>query len=153
MKENNLESEVGEEGQPTTVPVDWLLQHLVWMANTHDMVIPITLNVRGLIVSGELVGGVEYFGEIGKDFASGLQGYRGADTVTGIFKEWSGRIYRDSKDTPRKDLREPHFIHLRNVKFYSPGQRPLPKNPGVWWRGRLAGVDGFCLGSLTGAPE
>jgi len=41
------------------------------------------------------------------------------------------------------------MIHLRNVRVHQAG---LPPMVGVWWRGRLAAVDGFILGRLA-VPE
>lgn len=126
---------------------DWLLQEFISMVNTYDMAIGITLNVGGLLVSGELIGGKKYFEGIGKDFAISLGG---SDKIKKSFEDWGRKIYSgETNKKSRRDLKEPYFIHLKNAKFYYPGQQPIPKNQGVRWRSRLEAIDAFCLGSLS----
>ncbi|EHF5019428.1 hypothetical protein AA629_004500, partial [Enterobacter hormaechei] len=50
---------------------DWFLQMLVGMAND-GMGIGLSLNVGGLIISGTLCGGKEYFYEFGKQLGDGM---------------------------------------------------------------------------------
>jgi hypothetical protein len=52
---------------------DWFLQLLVKIVNgKDDMAFPITLNVSGIIISGELVSGHRYFEGFAKDFKEGF---------------------------------------------------------------------------------
>lgn len=155
MEKSNNQPGLKGINEHIPVLVDWLLQHLIWMVNTSDKFsIGITLNVGGLIISGELVGGKNYFKGIGEDFSSGLRKILGnnravVDKMRKVFEDLGNKTYDDSEKKKRKDLEEPHFIHLRNARFYYPGQQPIPKNQGVWWRGKLEAVDAFCLGLLS----
>lgn len=149
MEKNNNQPGLKGINEHIPVSVDWLLQDFIWMVNKSDKFgIGITLNVGGLLISGELVGGKKYFKGIGEDFSSRL-GKVVADKMRKSFEDLGKKTYDDSEKKRRKDFKEPHFIHLRNARFYYPGQQPIPKNQGVWWRGRLETVDAFCLGLLS----
>ncbi len=54
----------------------------------------------------------------------------------------------EGTDTDRQP-NSPSYIHLANTHFYRAGGRFTPVNRGVWWRGRLAAVDGFTGGQLS----
>lgn len=130
---------------------DWLLQEFISMVNTGDMTIGITLNVGGLLVSGELIGGKSYFGGIGKDLMLSLGG---PDKIRKSFEDWGRKIYSGGTNKKSgRDFKKPYFIHLKNARFYYPGQQPVPKNQGLWWRSRLEAIDGFSLGSLSVESE
>ncbi|KKK92070.1 hypothetical protein LCGC14_2706590, partial [marine sediment metagenome] len=34
-----------------------------------------------------------------------------------------------------------------------PGQKPIPSNAGVCWRGKISAVDGFTLGKLSSSDD
>lgn len=41
------------------------------------------------------------------------------------------------------------FIHLKDAKYFIPGQKPIPTTgPGIFWRGRISAVNGFNFGVL-----
>ncbi|WP_329413590.1 hypothetical protein OG802_24230 [Streptomyces sp. NBC_00704] len=45
------------------------------------------------------------------------------------------------------DVQDTAFIHLREAKVFSPGQKPMPAN-GMRWRGRLVDIAGWSFGKL-----
>jgi len=150
METNNRKNDIKAREQMID-STDWLLQEFIWMVNTYDMAIGITLNVGGLLVSGELIGGKSYFGEIGKDFTTSLGG---SDKIRKSFENWGRKIYSGGTNKKsRRDFEKPYFVHLKNAKFYYPGEQPVPKNRGLWWRSRLEAIDGFSLGSLSVESE
>lgn len=92
--------------------------------------IAITLNVGGILVSGTLISKEIYLKEI----------YKGA-----IWKA----LDKQTNEQEREPQTERLYIHLKNSRFYFPGQHPIPKDgDGVLWRGKLSSVDGFILGGL-----
>jgi hypothetical protein len=92
--------------------------------------VSITLNVGGLLVSGTLINKESYLKEI----------YKGA-----IWKA----LEKQTNEQEREPKNERLYIHLKNSRFYLPGQPPIPRDgDGVLWRGKLSSVDGFILGQL-----
>jgi hypothetical protein len=149
-----LDEQPDDVGQREWYAPDWLLGAFVTAANSGggDQV-AMTLWTGGLLVSGTLVGVDDYFDGV----AAAL------DEVAGSGRESLGAMFgtlgkqardliqaEDSEsratDTPPPD---PAFIHLKNARTYLPTERPIPSGRGVWWRGRLESVDGWCLGELA----
>ena len=129
---------------------DWFLQRLVNIVNSGGVNFGITLNVSGFLVSGNLIGGKEYFEGCSADFASGLASGESAGIVKKTIAEFiasGGDIYTSDEDEKRQI--SPSYVHLRNAKFYNTNGNPIPSNRGVLWRGRISEVSGFALGSLS----
>ncbi len=145
--------------EPGPVILDWYLQALVSLVNRTECPFPITLNVRGALISGEMVSGKAYFGAVKEEFSSA---FPEGETKAAI-AEWYGQfqeIYREEPSGEAASEEEaasrlfPTFIHLRNARIFTAGQQPIPMNRGLWWRGRIESVDGFAHGSLaTGPPR
>ena len=115
-------------------------------------------------MSGQLVGGREYFVGVGEEMKSGTENLTEetskfwdrlfsdmADTVYGT-ESGKGGENEESEDLGIAD--PPRYVHLRDARIFHPGGSPLPTNRGVWWRTRLEAVDGFSFGRLgTDADE
>jgi hypothetical protein len=132
---------------PAYPETDWFLQKLVSFANEWGLEISITLQVSGMLVSGVLVGGTKYFDEFAELFSDGLKNYPDLGQAFHELISSYKKLY-EVKPEENPDLPPPHYIHLRNAKFYHPGQQPIPISDGVVWRGRISEVGGFNLGSL-----
>jgi hypothetical protein len=99
---------------------------------------PITLHTGGLLISGHLISAQEFFLD---------------HPITNLILE----VHDQSGDGKAPvaehavddDLQ---FIHLAGAHFFAPGQPPIPTGDGVFWRGRMADVSGFCFGALAVAP-
>lgn len=129
-----------------TTPSDWFLQSLVLMVNTYDFEFGITLQVSGLLVSGNLVGGKKYFEGFAEDFSSNFSNdLEAAKNIKDSFTQY-GEIYEKKEDG---EIPPPQYIHLRDTRFFNTTGQPIPRNKGVWWRGRVSEVGGFMLGSLS----
>lgn len=131
---------------------DWFLQDLVDIVNTSNtgFSFGITLNVGGFLVSGQLIGGKEYFESFGSDFAGAFfttfpNNGEDAENIKASFAR-NGEIYSSNDEV---EVPPPNYIHLKDAKFHNTNGEPIPSNRGVLWRGRLSGVDGFSLGSFT----
>jgi hypothetical protein len=131
---------------------DWFLQHLVSLVNDTPLQLPITLQVSGMLVSGQLVSGACYFEGIAGDFAHGIAAYPDvAASVRESFTSLGTTIYKtDPNDTAPGPA--PHFLHLQNAQFFGPAAQPIPQTGGMWWRGRVTEVGGFSLGQLVAQP-
>lgn len=132
---------------------DWFLQLLVKILNSGGDTFLITLNVGGLLISGALIGGKEYFdlmadyfGGIYKEYESNNK--EAGETVDKAIRSL-GETYSPANSSSNSNNNEPHYIHLRNAKFYSPiSGQGMPGSEGVLWRGRLESVDGFFIGGF-----
>jgi len=67
-----------------------------------------------------------------------------------VFREQAAAA-REETDNGDESLEPVRFIHLMNARTLAPGGSPIPANRGVWWRGRLDSVDGWCFGELSTA--
>jgi hypothetical protein len=102
---------------------------------------PITLTVGGMLVSGYIVGAKEFLLSDKLAFRHLAQSDSPEEIVPPVGEE--------PPNDPPDDSRS--FIHLRDVKFYSPGSdHPTPVPDAVpYWRGKLSAIDGFFLGTLN----
>lgn len=125
---------------------DWFLQLLVKMVNQSTISIGITLQVGGILVTGDLISGKAYFDGFGEDLSGPFKQF--PDTAESIKETFAkcGEVYR--VEDPGKEP-PPEFIHLKNAQFFIPAARPIPTDNGVWWRGRVTEVAGFVLGRLS----
>ncbi|MHB8857399.1 MAG: gas vesicle accessory protein GvpU [Bellilinea sp.] len=144
--ENNENLVTASPSSTIQVNSDWFLQLLVDTCNHSEFSISITLNVGGVLVSGELIGGEKYFA----GFASDLKEAGLSIEIVDSFNKL-GDIYGKQGEQVEHDksTQPPQYIHLKNARIFHPGGNPIPMNRGVWWRGRLEAIDGFILGSLS----
>ncbi|WP_244110275.1 gas vesicle accessory protein GvpU [Burkholderia cenocepacia] len=126
---------------------DWFLQSLINIVNGSGITFSITLNVGGQTITGQLVGGKQYFEGFADAFSGALPDKEEAEQVRADFASY-GNIYANEDGTP-KDLSPPHYIHLKNARCFPTAGNSIPANGGVWWRGRISQVDGFFLGELS----
>jgi hypothetical protein len=131
--------------------LDWYLQWLVSTVNTSSMEFGVTLFVEGAIISGVLVSGKKYFETFAKEFSGAYPGDDDSKEV--IRKAFAGyaEIYahENTEDERLRPTSPPQYIHLVDVKCFSPGGGSLPSNRGLLWRGKINAVSGFSLGTIS----
>jgi hypothetical protein len=143
-KANTPVTEKRQERNP--LEPDWYLQSLVSMVNGNNGEFPVTLYMRGVVISGHLVSGHKYFAGLRAqltEFFGNSESPKTADIITYLTEPGEGFLDESNR---YKDF--PQYIHMRAAKIVTPGQKPLPSE-GVWWRGRLADVDGFNFGLMV----
>lgn len=121
---------------------DWFLQRLVGIIENSDMGVSLTLQVRGLFVSGRIASGAEYFEGVTKMFVDVCEGE--AKTAAKEFASTFGTIHQETLSGGGPEL--PQFIHLKNVVVYTADSNNRAQFD--WWRGRISEVDGFSFGCL-----
>jgi hypothetical protein len=126
---------------------DDILLALVTLANEKTMTIGITLSVGGILISGELASGKDYLEVMGDQLASAFQGLseQSVETIRAGFKDLANRLYTPGTNS---DEVKTEYIHIRNARYYIPGNEPIPTTSAIWWRGRLECVDGFTIGKF-----
>ena len=127
---------------------DWFLQYLVGTVTNSTTSFGITLQVSGMLVSGNLICGNSYFEGFASDFAGGISDSEVAASIKEILLS-----FRNDYSTNEDDdvLPPARFIHLKDARFFNTSGNPIPGNRGLWWRGRISEVGGFSPGSLQ--PE
>ena len=136
-----------DKAQPAALPIDtdWFLQSVVDLVNNTGMGLPITLQVSGMLVSGQVVTGEEFFEQMAIAVSSAVENEEIASDLK-TFLETFRDVYRQNNESDKKS--RPHFIHLKNARFFTSNSKPIPNNP-TWWRGRLSEVAGFIFGTLA----
>ena len=95
----------------------------------------ITLVVGGFLISGSVVSAKKYFT------------HNAVVTMAGMIEQIKSEAARqeNNKTEPLKT----NFIHLKDARYYTPGQNPIPSNTGVFCRISLDAISGFSFGRLS----
>ncbi|HVY32582.1 MAG TPA: gas vesicle accessory protein GvpU [Polyangiaceae bacterium] len=126
---------------PTPPSQDWFLSALVTIMNSlRGAGLGITLQVGGLLVTGQLASGADYLEETGEGLDAALTGGK-RDSIAKAMGELAEKLYSNEKQAPG-------YIHIRNARFFKPGANGIPQESKKWWRGRLSEVDGFIIGAM-----
>jgi hypothetical protein len=128
--------------------IDWFLRFLVQTVNGTETFYTITLNVGGLLVSGELIGGHKYFEGISDELKKAGLDNEGAGLIKSLGDHYI-KEREQEQESDSKIFKPPVYIHLRNARIFHPGGTLIPTNRSIWWRGRLNAIDGFSLGILS----
>lgn len=116
---------------------DVLLLSAIAMAEAEEPVeIDITLVVGGFLISGFVISAKTYFAHhpLSAEFHKAVEQIE-AERIT--------------TEEEQKEPETRNFIHLRDAKYYTPGQNPIPGNTGVYCRVQLESVLAFSFGKLT----
>jgi hypothetical protein len=97
-------------------------------------------------LTGDLVSGHKYFEWFAEAFSKGAIQATDPEGVKKYFLSF-GDVYLKNKD--EKSF-PPSYIHIKDAKFFQPGgNNPIPTSEGLWWRGKIASIDGMALGKLA----
>jgi hypothetical protein len=112
--------------------------------------IPLTLNVRGTIVSGLMIGMKPYYEQIGKIFVDAINS--SSKKHASVAKEEYKMVFDKIKKPPNsKELEEAEYefnhIFMKNTKIYN-GAQVIPSTGTTYWIGKIESVDGFFLGMI-----
>ena len=144
------EEQVQDPSDEQIQPIDPFLRLLVSLANA-GVESPVTLFLKGTVISGILVGGRTYFEQFEANFAAGFS-EETVNELAPMFDKFKSTYDEPDEEAEAKDSRPlPQLIHMRDAQVYTPGKPPLPAN-GLLWRGRLSEVDGFSYGIFGPAP-
>lgn len=134
------------QSKNATPSADAFLQFLVNLVNNGSQIesIGVTLQMGGMLVSGSIVSGAEYFDRFATSFTDSL-GMLDADTRTSVHASLAelGDVFR----VPQPADPLPNYIHLADALFFAADGTPVAGQPTLW-RGRTSSVDGFILGRL-----
>lgn len=123
---------------------DWILQCIVANANV-GISTAVTLTTAAGLVTGMVVGGIEYLDGIKGQLCHGLNDDLAKEFSDGI-ERWKKNYLPRNEDDESEDP-APIFIHIRDAKMLH-GNQLIPVSHG-YWRGKLDSIIGFSLGLMT----
>jgi len=129
---------------------DEFLQFLVETINfTGSTGLGITLQMGGLLISGNVISGDKYFDRIAGIIYGGQSNVPKEELP--FFEEY-GDVYRQDRKTPSPSKLVLKYIHLEDCTIVD-NHRVSAYS--VLWRGRLSKIDGFFMGNfpVAGAAE
>jgi hypothetical protein len=156
---------MAEETGPLFSDCDGYLQLFIALAEREkELGLSVTLNVGGMLITGLLISTTEYldgaaklvseyFAKMGAN-PEQVQSIRDGFSLRGLISEGIEKYttaIAEGRPLPLPNTHE--YIHLKNVRFYSPSTRPWTHPPGLLWRGKASAVDGFVLGELSITPS
>lgn len=121
---------------------DWLIQWFAKFVNTSPMRVPLTFTVGGNQISGHLISEADYFEQLANDFSGALPEENQA-TAKKMIKSLQPQPAADQGDEIACQ-----FVHLSNAKVFTDASKPIVSG-GTLWRGKISGIEGFHLGSLS----
>jgi hypothetical protein len=120
---------------------DGILELIVKFSETEESPLesPITLIVGGLLVSGHIISKEKFVA---------------VNPITAMIKEIADKHAEEEGESEEpEDDGKRRYIHLRDAKYFSPGQPPIPSSGFVSCRIKLSDVAGFHFGYLATSPE
>ena len=131
------------------INADNLVQIMVFIANKHNIELGITLNVKGLIVSGMLVSNQTYFEGLTDEVEASNAEQVAKELFKSTFNSLANTSESSSSNGDGSQESLPLFIHLKEARMYpSQNTSPIP-TAGVWWRGKISEVSSFSWGLLN----
>lgn len=122
---------------------DFLIEVLAAVAQ-RGAEVGVTLNVRGAVVTGVLIGRSAWLQE---QVAMLSSAGSGAEVMGQSLNSLFTSLYGDGQDGD--DIRYA-FIHLKEARYvFGEGFAPSVENSGFLWRGRISEVSAWSIGSLT----
>jgi len=140
--------------EPSSLPTpptdrDGLLTAWVVIANKGTTETSVTLQVAGLIVTGDLIGVGTYYKALGEQFAAGTADGEAQQGWKATFDELAQSSTAVAASSAEDLSTLPQYIHLRNARILRADGELIPHNSGVLWRGRLTAVDAWWFGLLS----
>lgn len=123
---------------------DILLTRLVEMAND-SIGISVTLSVGGRLITGTMASIQQYFDCLIEDL-----GAVEPEEIRQALQKWFDNERPAREKTVLADGLLPRYIHLINARYVSEsGWIPAIGSKPLTWRGKIACVDGFTIGSFS----
>jgi len=126
--------------------LDHTLRLIVDLVNSSDLEMGITLTGGGFLISGTLISGKSFFDGLADEMATSFEDESPKKAIHDYFARF-GEIYATIAEGREHQL--PIYIHLKDARHFHNSGKPMPGNRGVYWRGRISQVVGFCMGTLS----
>jgi hypothetical protein len=128
---------------------------LLLLAAERNVRIGLSVSVRGIVVSGTLIGSLAYYRALADQFASAMGGTAMDEVLAASFSdlvdEAAGVARGDRRHPPDQTAYERSiaFLHLEDARYIGPaGVLPQGRH-GVLWRCAVSEVSSWSLGDLV----
>jgi hypothetical protein len=123
-----------------------LLKFLNDLVNTHENItIGVTLNIKGLIVSGKLVGLKIYYRGVSQMLQE--ENKENSKLWASLFDGLIETLPKEEEYDIVRDIIGIRHICLQDARYY-PADNSLPTDMGTYWIGLTESVDGFSFGTF-----
>jgi hypothetical protein len=147
------EPESPPSAAPSPESIDEHLRYFAYLANNAGLSLPVTINVRGQIISGLVVSHRTYLEKLRDSIADGFA--RLDEETRDQVKTLTGHLFGmlEEEDPAEKGLLRVewdniHFLHLDRIKILgSAGVINVSGAPTIW-RTPISRIDGFTYGNL-----
>lgn len=145
-----------EKDNSASTSIDPILRVFSFVANKEQLPLPVTLTVKGLIISGNLVSYERYL-ELLREQVAGYSDSYSSDDLKGhinlIFESVLGIPVDQTSHSEAFKVETIRYVHLSDAKIYSTDGSSIPTGSGFTWRGSLTAIDGFSFGTLETIPR
>jgi hypothetical protein len=126
---------------------DAVLLMLLSLVEVDGLEVDITLNVKGAVVTGTLIGPTAYYEGI-TETAKALPDETMSKIFTKKFNDLKEEYTQQKQEQSEKDSAESSatYIHLKNVHYVNENNQ-VALNKTNWWRGKIASIDSFSFGA------
>lgn len=140
--------------------IDQLFVQYVSAANSGGQSLGVTVDLEGLLITGNLVGVERYYEAVGEALAGALRerDSGAADELLSGYKEAGKQLredhvkYEEAVAEGKEDGRGPSFFHMTDARILA-GGRLIPTSKGILWRGKIGAVSGFGIGTLSASRD
>jgi hypothetical protein len=126
---------------------DAVLRTLTTMAEA-GMNFPITFLVKGICISGVMIGRREYYGGLKQELFKGIdagntQDLTGENTVQEFKDHLENYLFKEGESSKRQG--SPRHVHLKHAALVQPGSKSIQVNS--FYRIKISSIDGFSYGA------
>ena len=123
---------------------DAILLKFLTLVEEEGIEVAVTLNVKGVVISGLLVGASAYYEGI-TESSKQLSDSTMSKIMSKKLNNLKEAYFKQKQEESDKDEQEnaPTFIHLKNANYLNRDDQTFPSRSSTWWRGRISSLDGF----------
>lgn len=129
---------------------DWFLALHIWEAEAAGISKPLTVWLKGSLITGTVISGKQFFEETGRLVIDGAKGDSDlANLQRSLGKNYAdfAQLYERNKDAPLEEFK-PAYLHLKGARTVIGSNFVVPDNPGGLLRIRASSVDAVMMGEL-----
>lgn len=128
---------------------DAVLLMFLSLVEEDGMEVAVTLNIKGAIISGFLIGASAYYEGITEASKSLLDSTM-SKIISKKFNDLKEAYLKQKQDESGSEDQDnsPTFIHLKNAIYFNRSNQSTPTDTHAWWRGKISSIDGFSFDFL-----
>jgi hypothetical protein len=134
--------------QEQTTTDDAVVQMFLSLVDEDGIEVAVTLNVNGVVVSGTLIGASAYYEGI-IESSKKLEDSTMSKIIVKKFTDLNEAFLKQKQEQgdDKENENSATFIHLKNARYLGLEDNSTIDSA-VWWRGRIASIDGLSFDYL-----